>query len=520
LREPRLSTPATRRAAVSLGDQQRPTRVSDAGAGVAQAIHRDIILANVHHGLHQKSQLTGLAGVGRSHSSERDLAADPAAVDRVSPQWQRRLGGFYRTLAYSKASSGATSFTVSRWNGSAAVTVTTITLAPNTWGQVHYLSAGPGWAMGKVSGPANAPVGISGLMTNVAPRAQENPLWCWAATAQMAISNLADPPEQCDLARDHFNDNTCCVNVPGCDKPAETSQALKEAKYAFNRGVDVTDVLALTQALQSGPVVVHQFMHYTLLTDYTEVIENGVWVPYGLKFNPEPRQNYDLEDEHMSWVKLKDVDLYGDDGQSEIHSRNRANLVAAISRVSFDSGTTTIFFDAPGATSFMWEVYDGGLASGNGALWHSGTVNYNDTASTMVTGTKATFTVGDWVWYNVRVKACANGSCGVWANARSVSKRPSVVVDSLTWANNVLTAKFTASAASPETTFRYRVIDDGSALKIPWRVAQVAGTPSRFGSSATVTFGIGSGLATKVQVQACNQNGCSAWQKKSLYTGS
>jgi hypothetical protein len=77
-----------------------------------------------------------------------------------------------------------------------------------------------------------------------------------------------------------------------------------------------------------------------------------------------------------------------------------------------------------------------------------------------------------------------------------------------------------AEAAPASTVFRYRFVDAGNPRMVPWRVGTVAGTASRYASTATITFGVGAALWTKVQIQACSDNGCSAWVERQIYTGS
>ena len=78
-----------------------------------------------------------------------------------------------------------------------------------------------------------------------------------------------------------------------------------------------------------------------------------------------------------------------------------------------------------------------------------------------------------------------------------------------------MTATVHADAAPAETFFRYRFVDSGNWHMQPWHAAQTGRSARR---GPRLTLNVGYAMSTQVQVQACSQNGCSAWVTQSFYT--
>jgi hypothetical protein len=265
-----------------------------------------------------------------------------------------------------------------------------------------------------------------------------------------------------------------------------------------------------------------------VLSDYREFYEDGTWVPYAFHADPWAPNVFKSES-HSSWVKLSTVGTgnggFADFVLSDVHPKNHgASLTAAITRESWRNEVTTIYFDDPTATSFDYQFLESGGPSGDRVLWQQGSVPATHTWN--INASSATINMGGWAWYDAKVRACAGGTCGDWTSRRSVSFPPFVYLDSLSWASGVITAQVHADPAPAETTFSYRVLDvspsSGNSHMAPMKVGRVTGTPARFSSSATIRFGNGGisvwGLLIKFQVQACSQNGCSAWAESTIYT--
>ncbi len=64
------------------------------------------------------------------------------------------------------------------------------------------------------------------------------------------------------------------------------------------------------------------------------------------------------------------------------------------------------------------------------------------------------------------------------------------------------------------TKYRWRFLDSGDpANPKVWRAGETAGT-----GTSPATFGVGAGLWTTFQDQACNANGCGGWGSQRVYT--
>jgi hypothetical protein len=423
-------------------------------------------------------------------------------------------GGWYRSFAFNRAASGNATFVV---NNSASQPVATLTLGPGQWGAIQYLSNTKAWANGQITGPAGANVGVSSLVTEIAPRSQEHLDWCWIASSQMVMAALGDPHDQCALVAKHFNATDVCSNPAKYDTSSgEAAQILEEQGYAYNF-FDPNDVTALAQALQSGPVILHHPRHYTVLSDYREVLVNGSYVKEAL-FTENGKVGDTDQPDFATWVDISKLGSNNggdaDRGISDVHRIGaRSRLQTVISRVAWSNNVATAKFDSSDATSFNYQFLDAGGAT-LGPVWNSGSMaamrDWQTNSSEVSYGG-----IGGWLWYAVNVQACANGACGSWVSTKSVSLTPIAHIDSVTWANNVETATVHADAAPAETFFRYRFVDSGDAHMQPWHAGQTGAVGA---ASTSLTLNVGYAMSTQVQVQACSQNGCSAWVTQSFYT--
>jgi hypothetical protein len=446
----------------------------------------------------------------------------PAIWGAAWSEWN--LGGWFRSYAVNRRTDGlGSSFEMHRWNGSADVLVSWYALQPGRWASMQLVNGTQAWMYSYISGASGQVVGLSSLVTSITPRAQEMPMWCWAATGQMLMSYYGQNYEQCTLATNHWNDGRgCCASpVPDiCNGGGEAGQPLITNGFG-SVGESMSamgDPNAVAIMLQGGPVWVHHSWldgnaHYTLLADYREKFVGGVWQPQALAIDPGPAQNYDQR-AHASWIPLSDVlSVNGglvDGGGSSIHSVSRPNLQSAFSRVSWKNNVATAYFDAPGATHFNYQFKDAFSAT----VWGSGTAYVDPGASwwTLPYGT-ATLNIGGWLWYKVRVQACNAGGCGAWVETTQVSLKPAAFIDSLVWSGNALTATFHGDPGPTRYRWRFMEASDPSNLKV-WRTGENAGT-----GSSSATFGVGAALWTTFQVQACNSNGCGAWATQRIYTG-
>jgi hypothetical protein len=458
----------------------------------------------------------------------------PAMTQRAPLDWE--LGGYYRSLAVNRAAQKAATFKIYQKVGSTTTTLSTISVPAGYFAQAQVMSATLGYFRGEVAVTTQETVGISSLVTEVTPRAQENDHWCWLASGQMALAALGAGREQCTMANQHWGRTDCCQTINNqlygttvCDGGGETIQVFQKQGFASTAYDVVASPARLAQLLQSGPVVVWwpSGPHYSVLSDYAEVYENGTWVPKAFHSNPWGPRDYHQES-HGSWVRLDQVGTgnggFANVAWADTHpATHGASLTALISRASWEGDTATVYFDDPTATSFDYQIYNGGTASGYGELWAQGTVAATRTWNNNTWN--ASMGIGAWLWYTARVRACANGTCGAWMDKHAVSYPPIAALDSLTWANNAITAAVHAEAAPDDTLFRYRVLDAGNAATPPWKAGHIhAGTVSRFSKATSIVFGnqnvgIGPHLWLKFQVQACSQVGCSAWAERTIYTG-
>jgi len=375
-------------------------------------------------------------------------------------------GAWYRTFAVNRDPYGA----VATFNASVAVgldwsTVSSEPLGAGQWGELQVLSVTQDWIRSTVTSPdSTTPVGISSLVASVAPRAQERFNWCWASSAQMVMATLGVAREQCTIAGTHFGRDCCAANAdPSCGTVGSSTQGEGEAwqalaengfHFSFMSGA-VNDTQALADALQGGPLIMYQPNHYTVLTDYREVFENGVWVPYALKIDPEPENDFS-QDDHARWVKLSQVGAnnggYATDALADIFfAASRAPLEVTIPRVSWEAGgsfgLTTGYFDAPGAASYHWVWRDLGAT-----VYGTGSSSAPPSAPGALS--RASLVMGPWLWYRLDVQACnVAGTCGSWKTATDVTLAPSTVINELSWTANTLTARFTGDPHP--VTYRY-----------------------------------------------------------------
>ena len=383
----------------------------------------------------------------------------PHAYGATNTGWD--YGGWYRSFAFNRATSGNATFVVT--NDGAPAPVATLTLGPGQWGQIQYLSNTQGWAMASITGPAGANVGLSALVTSIAPRSQEHTVpECWIASSQMVMASLGDPHDQCALVARHFGVTDVCSDPMKYDTSSgEAGQILIEQGYAFNFIDNPNDVIAMEQALQSGPVILHHPRHYTVLSDYREVLVNGAYVKEALHVENGEVGDTD-QPSFATWVDistLNSIDGGTDRAISDVHRiGTRSTLETVISRVDWN-GTATAMFDSSDATSFNYQFLDDGNPT-IGPVWASGSIpaarDFQTNSSAVTLGG-----IGAWLWYAVQVQACNNGTCGPWATTKSVSLAPIAHIDSVTWATNTLTATVHADAAPAETFFRYRMVDAG-----------------------------------------------------------